>query len=180
MADASVRPARAADAPEIARVQLFTWRTAYGGHLPDDVLAAMGHDETEQVWRRAVETPPGPGYHVLVALEGDTLVGFAGLEPEHEQVDTALVTTLLVEPRWGRRGHGSWLLAALVDHAEADRRATLQAWVLERDTASIGFYESAGWARDGWVRTLEPDGTAIREIRLHTTLGPTAIDREPT
>ncbi|MBA3251125.1 MAG: GNAT family N-acetyltransferase [Geodermatophilaceae bacterium] len=180
MADASVRPARAADAAEIARVQLSTWRTAYGGHLPVDVLAATDQDRAGQLWRTAIEAPPGPGYHVFVAVEGDTLVGFAGLEPDDERADAGLVTTLLVQPRWGRRGHGSRLLAAVVDHARADRRTALQAWVLERDTASVGFYESAGWARDGWVRTLEPDGTAIREIRLHTTLGPTAIDGEPT
>lgn len=169
MADASVRPARAADAAEIARLQLATWRTAYADYLPEDVLAATGHDHAEQVWRSAVETPPGAGYHVLVALEGDTLVGFAALEPDARD-DAAVVTTLLVEPRWGRRGHGSRLLAAIVDHAKADTRATLQAWVLERDQASTAFYVSAGWARDGWVRTLEPAGTAIREIRLHTSL----------
>lgn len=170
MADASVRPARAADAADIARMQLSTWRTAYADHVPDDVLAATTEDQATELWRRAVDEPPGPAYHVLVALERDTLVGFAALEPGPDDDAAALVTTLLVEPRWGRRGHGSRLLAAIVDHARADRRSTLQAWVLERDRASTGFYESAGWARDGWVRTLEPDGTALREIRLHTAL----------
>lgn len=135
----------------------------------------MDQSQAEQLWRAAIETPPGPGYHVLAALEGETLVGFAALEPDADTDEAALVTTLLVEPRWGRRGHGSRLLAAVVDHARVDRRTALRAWVLERDTASVGFYESAGWARDGWVRTLEPDGTAIREIRLHT-----ALDEEPT
>src|SRR5258708_3402776 len=33
---------------------------------------------------------------------------------------TAAVTELLVEPRWGRRGHGSRLLAASVDLWRAD------------------------------------------------------------
>lgn len=171
VADASVRPARPDDAAEIARLQLTTWRTAYAGQLPEEVLHATGDDEAEQIWRAAVATPPGPGHHVLVAAEGETLVGFAALEPDPDDERAAAVTTLLVEPRWGRRGHGSRLLAAVVDHARTDRRTTLLTWLLERDRASIGFYESAGWARDGWVRILEPDGPGIRELRLHTDLG---------
>lgn len=170
MADASVRPARPDDAAEIARIQLLTWRTAYGEFIPEPALAGMGDEQATAQWRAAVESPPGPTYRVLVAAEGAVTVGFAALEPDPEDPLTGLVTTLLVEPRWGRRGHGSRLLAALVDHARPDGRTRLHAWVLERDSASLGFYTSAGWARDGWVRTLEPEGATIREVRLHTAL----------
>ena len=38
VADVSVRPARVEDAPEIARVQVETWRTAYADLLPETVL----------------------------------------------------------------------------------------------------------------------------------------------
>ena len=34
----SVRPARPADAPDVARVQAVTWRTAYRAVLPAEVL----------------------------------------------------------------------------------------------------------------------------------------------
>ena len=42
---------------------------------------------------------------------------------------TAQIAPLLVEPRWGRRGHGSRLLAAAVDHARADGFTRLITWV---------------------------------------------------
>lgn len=165
MADASVRPARPADAEAVAGLQLTTWQTAYAAVLP---AGLPGPDEAATVWREAIQAPPSPAHHVLVALENEIVVGFAATEPDED--GTAVVAALLVEPRWNRRGHGSRLLAAVVDHARLDRTTVLLAWVLERDGAAIGFYESAGWQRDGWVRTLEQDGRTVREVRLHTSI----------
>jgi GNAT superfamily N-acetyltransferase len=177
-ADVSVRPARPQDAPEVARVQVVTWRTAYRQVLPASVLDDWDADAATDSWRAAVESPPTPGHGVLVALEGQTVVGFAAFgtaeltcgEQPHPAGPTAELSTLLVEPRWGRRGHGSRLLAAVTDIARAGGAARLQTWLLEPDRVSADFYESTGWAPDGWARTLETGGEPLREIRWHTLL----------
>ena len=179
-ADVSVRPARAADAPEIARIQAVTWRTAYRGVLPREVLDEWDEAAATVAWHTAVSSPPTPGHGVLVALEGQTAVGFAAFGPPElagaEQPDpagpTTEVSTLLVEPRWGRRGHGSRLLSAVADLAETSGAARLQVWLLETDRASTTFYESAGWAPDGWARTLDTGDQPLREVRWHALLGP--------
>jgi GNAT superfamily N-acetyltransferase len=177
-ADASVRPARADDAAEIARIQVVTWRTAYRSVLPAAVLDDWAADAAPAAWRAAAGSPPTPGHGVLLALEGPTAVGFAafgpaeltGDEQSHPEGPTAEVSTLLVEPRWGRRGHGSRLLAAVVDIARAAGTARLQVWLLEPDRVSADFFESAGWAPDGWARTLDTGATPLREVRWHTLL----------
>ncbi len=177
-ADVSVRPARPADAAEVARVQVVTWRTAYRRVLPASVLDDWDADAATASWRAAVESPPTPGHGVLVALEGETVVGFAAFgtaeltagEQPHAAGPTAELSTLLVEPRWGRRGHGSRLLAAVTDIAKAGGAARLQTWLLEPDRVSADFYESTGWAPDGWARTLETGAEPLREIRWHTLL----------
>jgi L-amino acid N-acyltransferase YncA len=46
----------------------------------------------------------------------------------------------------------------------------LLAWVPDEDRASAAFFESAGWERDGTVRTLEADGGTVRETRWHVSL----------
>src|SRR5262245_52913353 len=115
MADATVRPAEPADAAEIARIQLDTWRAAYADLLPEQVLAELDAGEAELTWRQTIEQGPA---QVFVAFEGDWLVGLcaAGPAPEDETAaadgspakdaaTVALVSTVLVEPRWGRRGH---------------------------------------------------------------------------
>jgi GNAT superfamily N-acetyltransferase len=177
-ADVSVRPARPDDAAEVARVQVVTWRTAYRRVLPASVLDDWDAEAATASWRAAVESPPTPGHGVLVALDGQTVVGFAAFgtaeltagEQPHAAGPTAELSTLLVEPRWGRRGHGSRLLAAVTDIARAGGAARLQTWLLEPDRVSAGFYESTGWAPDGWARTLETGAEPLREIRWHTLL----------
>jgi GNAT superfamily N-acetyltransferase len=179
-ADASVRRAFPDDAAEIARIQVVTWRTAYRSLLPASVLDDWDADAATDSWRAAVSSPPTPGHGVLVALERNTVVGFAAYGPAElagdERPDpagpTSELSTLLVEPRWGRRGHGSRLLAAVADLAEAGGAARLQVWVPEADAVSAGFYESAGWAPDGWARTLDTGDLPLREVRWHALLGP--------
>ena len=104
MADVSVRPARPLDAERVARVQLETWRQAYDGLLPPEVLDTP-LEQVAAVWLNAIEVPPSPAHRVLVAMERDELVGFASSAPDPELGEgTVEVTALLVEPRWGRRG----------------------------------------------------------------------------
>jgi GNAT superfamily N-acetyltransferase len=187
-ADVSVRPALPADAAEIARIQVVTWRTAYRSVLPAAVLDDWDADAAEETWRAAITAPPTPGHGVLVALEQNTRVGFAAFGPAElttgEQPDPAgpstEVSTLLVEPRWGRRGHGSRLLSAVADLAETGGAARLQVWLLESDAVSTGFYESAGWAPDGWARTLDTGDRPLREVRWHALLGAESHTTEGT
>ena len=178
-ADVSVRPARPDDAAEIARVQVVTWRTAYRALLPAAVLDDWDTGTATESWRAAIASSPTPAHGVLVALEGNSVVGFAAFGPAElaagETSDptgpTTELSTLLVEPRWGRRGHGSRLLAAVADVAGRGGATRLQAWLPEPDAVSAGFYDSAGWAPDGWARTLDTGNAPLREIRWHALLG---------
>jgi GNAT superfamily N-acetyltransferase len=177
-AEVSVRPARSEDAEGIARVQAVTWRTAYRALLPRELLDGWDDAAAAATWRAAIAAPPTPAHGVLVALEGDLVAGFAAYGPPalsgDEQPDPAGPTTevapLLVEPRWGRRGHGSRLLAAVADLAHGSGAARLQVWLPEADRVSARFFESAGWAPDGWARTLDTGAEPLRELRWHTML----------
>ncbi|MFG1923936.1 GNAT family N-acetyltransferase [Cryptosporangium sp. NPDC048952] len=188
MVDAFVRPARADDADAVARIQLETWRVAYARVIPEDVLAALEADDVAAQWRSAIVEPPTPRHHVLVALEGDAAVGFAAAGPatvedlvgpgyaseerggDEWDAKALAVSTLLVEPRWGRRGHGSRLLAAVADVAREDGFTRAVAWALDADQATRSFLESTGWAPDGVGRVLDMNGTEVPELRLATTL----------
>ena len=171
MADVGVRAAGPDDVPEIARIQVLTWTTAYRSFLPAAVLAGLTEERAAEAWTAAVGAPPP--HRVLTAYEQDWTVGFAAVGPSAEEdaaPGEAAIAALLVEPRWGRRGHGSRLLAAVVDHLRGDGVTRLVTWVPEGDRASAAFFYSAGWERDGTVRTLEADGGTVREARWHVSL----------
>ena len=174
MADAGVHTATAADLSEIVRIHRETWRLAYAQLLPQEVLDTL---DTDEAWALAVQQGA-----VLKATEGEWTVGFvvASKAPDDEvakadgtlpeDAATTALVSVLVEPRWGRRGHGTRLVA------EAGRRLAEAgatrgiAWVPEADKASKSFYERLGWTGDGTVRTLDAGGRPLREIRVSGSL----------
>lgn len=176
MSTAEVRAAVAGDAPEITRVQRVTWRTAYADLLGEQALAQLDSPEAEQRWTDAIAHPDTT---VQLAVEGSFTVGFcvAGPAPDEDVASasgelpddagtTGLIATILVEPRWGRRGHGSRLLAgaaAELRQRGAERGIT---WVAESDSASLSFFRRAGWRPDGTVRTLDTGERRLRVLRL--------------
>jgi GNAT superfamily N-acetyltransferase len=112
------------------------------------------------------------------------IVGFVAAGPADEAATapdekplpetTAAITDLLVEPRWGRRGHGSRLLAASVDLWRADGFDTAVAWAYDEDPATRKFLTSAGWEPDGTTRALDIDDLLVNQLRFHVWL-----DSEP-
>jgi GNAT superfamily N-acetyltransferase len=177
MADVSVRAARVDDLDEISRIQVETWRVAYADILPSPVRDTLSVETARAAWEPAVTHPPSPRHHVLVALEGEWKVGFTAISPAEQlpagdpyPETTVVVGPLLVEPRWGRRGHGSRLLAAATDLARADGMDRAISWIPENDQVSRAFLVSAGWAPDGLARALDTGAGELREIRLHASL----------
>jgi GNAT superfamily N-acetyltransferase len=150
------------------------------------VLQGLDEAWVAHRWRTSIEAPPSPRHRVLVAVEqAETayLVGFAAageidetaLAPDEDpsdliRPDIAAVTDLLVEPRWSRRGHGSRLLAACVDHWRSDGFVRALAWTFAADSTYQAFLTSAGWQHDGAARALDMDGTLVDQVRLHTDL----------
>ncbi|HEU0240607.1 MAG TPA: GNAT family N-acetyltransferase [Micromonosporaceae bacterium] len=202
MATGFVRPARPGDAEQIARIQLATWRTAYRRLLPRHVLADLDAGWMAAQWREAIDEPPSARHRVWIAVEQSgppptgasaeprdpdethaQTVGFVASGPADDEAaapeekplpDTvAAVTDLLVEPRWGRRGHGSRLLAAAVEGWRMDGFESAVAWAYEEDPATRAFLASAGWEPDGATRALDVDDLLVPQLRLHVSL---AID----
>jgi GNAT superfamily N-acetyltransferase len=183
-----VRSARPEDAAEIARIQLTTWRTAYRTLLPRGILDGLDEAWMASEWLAAITDPPSPRHRVLIAVEqADELhvAGFvasgpadeAALAPEEPGLaaGTASITDLLVEPRWGRRGHGSRLLAASVDLWREDGFDTAVAWAYQRDTATATFLTSAGWEPDGATRALDVDDLLVAQVRWHAAVSENAV-----
>ena len=184
MAIGFVRPARPGDAADIARIQLSTWRTAYRRMFPPHILANLDEAFLARGWAEAIEAAPSPRHRVLIAVEqGESqteVVGFAAAGPADEQAlapeepplpdEVAAITDLLVEPRWGRRGHGSRLLSATVDLWREDGFTAAVAWAYEQDAATQKFLASAGWSPDGAGRALDVDDMLVPQLRLHVDL----------
>lgn len=192
-ADASVRPATAADLAAIGAVHARAWRAAYGDLLGPQVLAALLPEEFAEAWTGAVTRPPSSRHRVLVACSGPTVVGFCASAPDDGTTPSgaaggpsspdAEIVALLVDPLHQRRGHASRLLAATVERCRDDGVDAVRAWSPADDGPRREFLASAGFGPDGTARELALPGDqgpsddetrrgrSLREVRLVAALG---------
>lgn len=171
--DASVHRARPAEAEAIAALTLGAWRAEPPELLPHDVLDRVAVADLAADWREAITSPPSPRHLVLTALEGDDVVGYALAAPSQDpdaapDGTSAEVLDLVVRADRTRRGHGSRLLAAVVDTLRAAGCTEVLAWVPVGDDARLAFLAAAGLVPDGASRTLDggPGAAALRQVRL--------------
>lgn len=173
MADVSVRPARPTDARLIADLQIEVWRADYAQLLPPGALESLSAVEVAEQWAAAAAQPPTRAHAVLVALEGNQVVGFAATapstDPDLDDSAAGEVLILLVSGAHRRAGHGSRLMAAAVSGLQDAGRTRATAWLLEGDVVLRQFFEGAGWALDGARRELDA-GEPVKQVRLQTDL----------
>lgn len=174
-----VRVARVPDAEAIGAVNTASWRDRLRGILPDDALAMLQPDDLSLVWAGSILNPPSTIARVLVAVEGDSLRGYAAIaasgDPDADST-TAEMVALEVDPGHQRQGHGSRLMAAIVDTALQSGITALTAWCPLDDEVRRAYLQSAGWGPDSARRDLavgvdemgEP--VLLREARLVTSL----------
>ena len=176
-----VRPARAGDAPSLARVQVASWRRDLAGIVPAALLDELTSEDAEQAWldrwREAITNPPTSRHRVLAAVDRAPpreVVGFAAAGPATDADrwpgTDGEVYELRVAPGRTGSGHGSRLLHAVADTLAGDGFGTISIWALEADTALRRFLEASGWAADGARGELDV-GISVPVVRLHTAIG---------
>ena len=123
------------DAAEIARIQVDTWRTGYRICSQYRSSSPCRLRQCGRLGRRR-SNPPPPTSITFLSRRNSSGWSDSRQSPRSTATKrvlptcrtTAQIAPLLVEPRWGRRGHGSRLLAAAVDHAQADGFTRLITW----------------------------------------------------
>jgi GNAT superfamily N-acetyltransferase len=178
-----VRDGRASDAPGLARIQVVSWRDAFDGLVPAQVLRELSSDARVSAftgsWRDAIANPPTSRHKVLVAYAAGAPgepVGFASAGPATDEdrwpgTDGQLYEFHLL-PGHAGAGHGGRLLHAVADTLSRDGCHAAYTWVLAADSAQLDFLKAAGWAPDGSSANLDMGVTKVPVVRLHTRLAP--------
>jgi GNAT superfamily N-acetyltransferase len=170
-ADGSVRLATSDDAATIAKIQADALRLNYSELLPAAAVAEFDLAAATNGWSAAISGPPSARHRVFVAVDLAGVVGFgasapatdADLNPESD----AELPAFHVAPGHTRLGHGSRLMAAIVDHAHDDGISQLVMWVFAADDPMRMFLRDNGWEPDGSTRDLDV-GELLHQVRMHT------------
>jgi GNAT superfamily N-acetyltransferase len=163
MVEPQVRPATAADAPEVARIWEAAWRDAHIGHVPDELVAAR---TPESFRTRAAERVPDT---VVAQVDGEVAGFVMVLDDEVDQVFV------------DRRHRGSGVAGLLL--AEAERLVGVaghpRAWlaVVTGNARARRFYERQGWVDDGAFDHAAPVGDRTIPVSCHRYVKDVAADR---
>lgn len=159
-----IRPARAGDAPSVARIYTDSWNAGFG-HL----LGQRHVDEARvQRWRQDLAAPPP--MHWWVAEQEGAVIAIAGVGPSRDPVDPAIgeLDTLHVAPAYWRRGVGRALMEIALRRLREDRYSDAILWTVSNYERGQRFYEALGWIATDRTRD------AGRQLMYRRSLAPTS------
>ena len=163
-----VRPAAPRDAKAIAEIHVATWQAAYQGLLPDDVLKAMTVAKRLAYWKEAIEYSDP---QLLVATDGDTVIGFVGFDRSRDpgtKSSVGEIWAMYVSPPHWRKGVGLALWDGARDGLKEEGCTQVTLWSLVANERALQFYEqAAGFKREMPSLRATPYGSVkVEEIRL--------------
>jgi ribosomal protein S18 acetylase RimI-like enzyme len=145
---------RPADARAVAEVHAASWQDTYRGILAGSYLDGPLLADRQRLWRERLVDKPAPLQIGLLALDGETAVGFAYARPGSHARWGTLLENLHVLPAARGRGIGRMLLHALSGQLEGG----LFLWVFERNTRARALYERLGGERIERAEESAPGG----------------------
>jgi ribosomal protein S18 acetylase RimI-like enzyme len=156
----AIRPARVADAAQMARVNVRCWQETYRGLMPDAVLDDPGFLAVrERFWTAALTDARYRENRVAVAERDGELIGIAMSGPPLDDgaAWARQLYVLYVQAAEHGTGAGPALLEAVVDPEEPTAL-----WVADPNPRAQAFYRKHGFAADG---AAQVEG-GMREIRM--------------
>ena len=160
------------DAEPLAALHVAAWRETYVGTQLEPLLASMSVEERAARWRRILamrpDDPGSRGHKVLLACEGDGLVGFSSCGQQRLPEIYALgfpaeFSAIYVLKCAQGRGIGRGLMVRMSQALMRDGFSSANVLVIQDNPRARGFYEYLGGAflRE---RPMEERGIAFTEI----------------
>lgn len=168
MSSYSVRHATPRDAKAIAEIHVATWQAAYTDLMPEEYLSKISVEKRLAYWREAIEFSEP---QLLVATDGDEIVGFVGFDRSRDAGTKSTVGeiwAMYVAPaHWGK-GAGLALWDGAREGLKEEGCTQVTLWVLLHNERALRFYEqAAGFKREmPSLKTVAFGSVKLEEIRL--------------
>ncbi len=167
-----VRDAVVGEGRSIAEIRIASWRAAYTGLMPQELLDSMSVETGAARFEQAIISGV-PGSALLVVENEGELRGFAAIGPDRDgEPARGELYAIYLHPDWFRRGQGSALMAEAVSRLRDLQYRMAILWVLEANEAARSFYEAVGWRANGQQKTDPGFGQPLVEVAYPRDLGP--------
>lgn len=137
-----IRKAAIEDSEALAHIQVDSYRSAYGGILPDDYLAQFTYEEQTQDWRDLLAMPLGDV--VLVAVDNEQVVGYALGRPKGQFGYDCELVAIHIPVTNRRQGVGRKLMATMARYFHEQGHRSLILWTFHQNQNARAVYEHLG------------------------------------
>jgi len=154
-----LRPAQVTDSSAIAALHADNWRRTYRGIYSDAFLDRDLDGNRSALWHGRLSTPADNQY-VTLAVEQETVAGFACLYLDNDPTFGSLLDNLHVVAHFRNQGIGRLLMQdcwRLV--AEKATIKTMYLWVFEANQNARSAYERLGGTNVETVQHQNEDGS---------------------
>lgn len=167
----TVRPASLRDAKAIADLHNATVCEAFKSATPNAPVPVAALEKPQSYWREAIEYAEP---QVLVAMEGDKIIGFVGFDRSRDKgtpPNMGEIWSIYVASSYQGQGAGLALWDAAREGLQEEGCTHVSVWIALSNDRALRFHELAGFKREPSSAKTVPVGTArVEEIRLKRTL----------
>lgn len=165
----SFREAKSGDAAALGQLHVASWREAYAGLLPDDLLAGLSAQARSAMWGAVLNDPAAFGATTVFVAESESgIVGFGACggqrdEALKEEGYDGEFGAIYVLRSHQRAGVGNSLMRLMSRRLLDQGRRAAALWVLRENVAARAFYQRLGGAVVG-ERQFEESGALLAEL----------------
>jgi GNAT superfamily N-acetyltransferase len=161
-----IRDAGLEDVEALAHVRSLSWRSAYDGLLPAELIRAATRPDGE---RQRAFLKADLARRALLAEDDGAPVGMAMYGPGRTPKTDAELYVIYVLPEYWSRNVGGPLMDRVLDGVRAEGYRRIFLWVLSTNRRARRFYEKHCFAAAG-DRTVERYGYPSHETRYERTV----------
>lgn len=163
-----VRDATIADSEAIALIHVNTWKIAYKGQLPDDLLNTLSIAEKKDGWEKII-TERTPNEYVLVTECKGEVVGWCSggsCRDENLHKKTGELYGIYVKHDCFGKGVGTALMNTMLKRLQHDGYDRVTLWTLVTNNKSHDFYKRQGWKKLNVFKKENRKGFILHEVQF--------------
>jgi ribosomal protein S18 acetylase RimI-like enzyme len=164
-----LREADAGDAAAIRADHVASWREAYAGILPDEMLKELSAESRAGMWGAVLEDPAAFGdCAIFVAERDEEIVGFGTCFRQRDEALAAQGFAAEIGAIYVLRAHqgaglGRSLMRLMAQRLVDQSRGTASLWVLRENAKARAFYERLGGVLVG-EKAEDQSGVMLAEV----------------
>lgn len=154
----NINSASIVDANNIADIHVRSWQTAYKDLLPNYVLDKLSIEDRAKRWE---ETLSKTKHGILKLILNDKMIGFSHATQSNDddaKENTADIHAIYLEPSFFGKGYGKILMKATLTSLINQGFAEVTLWVMDNNSAAIGFYKKLGFSDDDILKPYTLNG----------------------